>query len=66
MLYETKYQTIKNQHENKVSVAQMMMLCWIYGKNRHNRIANENIREIFRVTFVVQKMVEIDLGSLGI
>lgn len=57
MLYKTRYCMVKNQHENKVSVVEMRMLCWIYGKTRHNKIKNDNIRECW-VTPIVEKMVE--------
>jgi len=36
---------VKNQHDNKVSAAEMRMLCWIRGKTRRNKIGNDTIRE---------------------
>ncbi|CAI8596748.1 unnamed protein product [Vicia faba] len=58
MLYETGYWMVKNQHENKVRVAEMQMLCWMCGKTRHDKTGNDNIRESVGVVPVVEKMVE--------
>ena len=44
-LYGTKCWAVKSQHENQVSVAEMMMLRWMSGKTRHDRITNDTIRE---------------------
>lgn len=40
--------TLKNQHKNKVSVADMRILHWMCGKTRKDMIINENIRESVR------------------
>jgi len=45
MLYGTEFQTIKNQHENHVSVTEMRMLCWMSGNTRRDRIRNDTYRE---------------------
>ena len=45
LLNRTECWTVKSQHENQVSVAEMRMLCWMSGKNRHDRIRNDTIRE---------------------
>lgn len=58
MLYETKCQGLKNQHENKVSVAKMMMLRQICGKTRHDQVRNDNIRESDGVAPIIEKIVE--------
>lgn len=42
MLYETKYWEVKNQHKNKVSVAEVRMLRWVCGKTRRDKIRNDN------------------------
>jgi hypothetical protein len=39
MLYGTKCWAVKNQHRNKISVAEMRMLCWMCDKTRHDRVA---------------------------
>jgi len=36
---------VKNEHESKISVAEMRMLRCMCGKTRHDRIRNDNIRE---------------------
>lgn len=43
----------KNQHENKVSVIDMMMVHWMCSKTRHDMIKNENIIERVGVTSIV-------------
>jgi hypothetical protein len=45
MFYGTECWAVKNQHENKVSVAHMSMLRWLSGKTRQDRIRNDTIRE---------------------
>ena len=58
MLNRTECWTVKSQHENQVSVAEMRMLCWMSGKNRHDRIRNDTIRERVGVAPIVEKLVE--------
>lgn len=48
MMHETKCWVIKNQHENKVSVEDMMMLRWMCGETRYDKIKNNNIRKSVR------------------
>lgn len=45
ILYETKYWSVKNKYENKVSVADMRMIWWMCGKTQCDIIKNENIIE---------------------
>jgi hypothetical protein len=45
MLYGTEYWTVKNQNENKISIAEIRILSWMFGRIRHDRIRNDNIRE---------------------
>jgi len=42
---------VKNQHENKTSLAGMRMLCWMCGKTRQDKIRNDNIRESWGSTY---------------
>jgi hypothetical protein len=49
---------VKNQHENKLSIVEIRMLCWMCGKTRQNRIKNDDIRYIVGVVHIVEKMVE--------
>lgn len=57
MLYGTKCWVVENQHENKVSVAEIM-LPWMYGKSIWDGIRNYNIREGVGVAPRVETMVE--------
>jgi len=41
MLYGTQCQAVKNQHENKVSLAEVRMLRWMCGKTRWDKIRND-------------------------
>ena len=50
-MYGTECWAVKNQHENKLSVAEMRMLRWICGKTRLDRIRNDNIRESWGSTY---------------
>jgi hypothetical protein len=36
---------LKNQFENKLSIAEMRLLRWMCGKTRHDWIIKDNIRE---------------------
>ena len=67
LLYGTECWTVKSQHENQVSVAEMRMLCWMSGKTRHNMIRNDTIRERERVGVapIVEKLVENRLRCRG-
>lgn len=47
ILYGTQCWMIKDQHEIKVSVANMMILCWMYGKTKCDKIINEIFRECY-------------------
>lgn len=64
VLHEIKCWAVKNQHNKKVSVAEMRMLRWICGKTRDDRIRNENV--IVWVTPIVKKLWKIDLGGLSL
>jgi hypothetical protein len=56
---------VKNQHENKISVGEIRMLCWMCGETRRDRITSDNIRERVGVAPVVENMVENRLGWFG-
>lgn len=51
MLYGTKILEVKCQHERKLSVAELRMLGWMYGKTRSNRIMNDSIGESWGNTY---------------
>jgi hypothetical protein len=44
ILYGTYCWAVKNQQENKISVVDIRMLCWMCGKTRLHRIRNDNTR----------------------
>ena len=44
MLYRTECWAIKRYHAQKMSVAEMRILRWMYGNTRRDKVRNENIR----------------------
>ena len=66
MLYKIECWAIKKQHTNKTSVAQMMMLRWMYDKTRKDRVRNEYIWEIVRVAPIEDKFRENRLRWFGV
>lgn len=48
MLYCTTYWAVRKHHIDKMSVAKMTMLKWIYNNIRNDGIKNEVIRKIWR------------------
>jgi len=54
---ETKFWMSKNQHENKISMTEIMMLCWMCGKTKWDMIRNDNIERI-EVASIVEKMMK--------
>ena len=65
MLYGTECWAVKSQHESKVSVVKMRMLCWMSGKTRQDRIRNDTISERVGVAPIVEKLVENRLRWFG-
>ena len=57
LLYGTCWAN-KKQHTQKISVAEMRMLRWMYGKTRMNKIRNEDIRSVVRIALIENKMRE--------
>ena len=57
LLYGTCWAN-KKQHTQKISVAEMRMLRWMYGKTRMNKIRNEDIRRLVGVAPIEDKMRE--------
>jgi len=66
MFYEAECWAVKNQHKNKLSVADMMVLCWMCDKIRRNRIRNNNIKERVGVASITKKIVKIYFSWLNI
>ena len=48
----------KKQHTQKISVAEMRMLRWMYGKTRMDKVRNEDIRSLVEVAPIEDKMRE--------
>jgi hypothetical protein len=46
MLLGPECWAVKNQHENRISVAEIRMLLWMGGKTRHVGIRSDSIREL--------------------
>jgi hypothetical protein len=65
MLYGTESWTVKNHHENKISLAEMRMFCWMCGKTRQDKIRNANHRERIGVALIVERWWKPDLDGLS-
>ena len=55
MLYDTECCAIKRYHAQKMSVAEMHMLRWMYGNTRREKVRNEDIRTKIGVAPVEDK-----------
>jgi hypothetical protein len=58
MIYSAECWATKRQHIQKMSVAEMLMLCWICSHIRRDRIRNDDIRDKFRVVLIQEKLVQ--------
>ncbi|KAM3362933.1 hypothetical protein P3S68_017787 [Capsicum galapagoense] len=56
MLYGAECWPVKNSHIQKLTVAEMRILRWIYGHTKKDRVRNEIIREKMRVASAEDKM----------
>ena len=65
LLYGTECWAIKKQHTHKISVAEMRMLRWMYGKTRMDKVRNEDIRSLVGVAPIEDKMRENHLRWFG-
>ena len=65
MLYGAECRSIKRQHVQKMSVAEMRMLRWICGHTRRDRIRNDDIRERVGVAPIEEKLVQHRLRWFG-
>ena len=65
LLYGTECWTIKKQHTQKISVAEMRMLRWMCGKTRMDKVRNEDIRSLVGVAPIEDKMREHRLRWFG-
>jgi hypothetical protein len=57
-MYGAKCWATKGQHVQKMSVAEMQMLCWICGHTRKNRIRNDYIKDKLGVALIQEKLVQ--------
>ncbi|KAM3288909.1 hypothetical protein P3S67_022339 [Capsicum chacoense] len=55
----------KNFHIQKIKVAEMRMLRWMYGLTRGDKVRNETIREKVGVTLMENKMRKVRLRWFG-
>ena len=55
MIYGTKCWAVK-KHVSKMNVAEMMMLRWMCGKTRRDKIRNERIHKMIEVAPIEEKM----------
>ena len=58
LLYGTECWANKKQHIQKISVAKMRMLRWMYDKTRMSKVRNEDIRNLVGVALIENKMRE--------
>ena len=58
MLYGTECCAIKRYHVQKISVAEMRMLCWMCGNVRRYKVRNEDIHTKICVAHIEKKMRE--------
>ncbi|XP_070042174.1 uncharacterized protein [Nicotiana tomentosiformis] len=61
MIYGVECWSIKNSHIQKMKVAEITMLRWMYGHTRMNKIRNEDIREKVGMAPIDDKMREVRL-----
>ena len=68
LLYGTECWINKKQYIQKVSVVEMQMLRWMYGKIMKNKVKNENIRRQVGIAPIKDKLRENRLrwsGDIG-
>jgi hypothetical protein len=65
MMYDAECWAIKGQHVQKMSVAEMRILRWIYGHTREYRIRNDDIRDKLGVAPIQEKLVQYRLRLFG-
>ncbi|RCV13281.1 hypothetical protein SETIT_2G334300v2 [Setaria italica] len=65
MLYGAKCWPTKRQHVQQLSVAEMRMLCWIYGHKRRDRVRNEDVHDRLGVAPIEEKLIQHQLRWFG-
>jgi hypothetical protein len=58
MMYGAECWATKGQHIQKMSVAEMRMLCWICGHTRWDRIKNDDIRDELGIASIQKKLIQ--------
>ena len=56
LLYGTECWVIKRYHAQKMSLAEMRMLRWMYGNTRRDKVRTEDIRTKIGVASIEEKM----------
>jgi hypothetical protein len=65
MLYGAECLPTKRRHVQQLSVAEMLMLRWICGHTRRDRVRNENIQDRVGVAPIEEKLVQHRLRWFG-
>ena len=65
ILYGTECWPTKRRHIQKLGVAEMRILRWIYGHTRKDRVRNDDIRERVGVALIEEKLVQHRLRWFG-
>jgi hypothetical protein len=65
MMCDAKCWATKGQHIQKMSIAEIQMLRWIYGHIRRHRIRNDDIWHKLGVTLIQEKLVQHRLRWFG-
>jgi len=58
LLYGTECYAIKRYHAQKISVAEMRMLRWMYGNTRRDKVRYDDIRTKIGVASIEEKIRE--------
>jgi hypothetical protein len=64
MLYGAECWPTKRRHIQELSVADMHMLCWIYGHTRLDRVRNDDIYDRLGVAPIKKRLFNTDLNGL--
>ena len=56
MLYGTECWAVKKQYVSKMNVAEMRILRWTCGKTRRDKVRNEWIHKMIKVTPIEEKI----------
>jgi hypothetical protein len=65
MMYSVECWATKEQHVQKMSVAEIRMLRWICGHTRKDRIRNDDIKDKLGVALIQENLVQHHLRWFG-